>query len=130
MKHTYHWITQCKRANERKNAMLTNLETCYMLKYVQMHEDDGPTINPWAIRQAALYQKIELKSLESQHVFVRLSAAMQEALHHALQRSPKKECEFISRWENVHVLFLKTLNANWRRYINYLDEEVSKIVRK
>ena len=100
-----------------------------MLKYVQMHED-GPTINPWSIRQAALYQKFEVKSLESHHIFVRLSSAMQEALHEALQRSPNRECEFISRWENVHMLFLKTLNANWRMYINYLDEEVSKIVRK
>ena len=118
-------VTQCERAN----AILTNLETCYMLKYVQMHED-GPAINPWSIRQAALYQKFEVKSLESHHIFVRLSSAMQEALHHALQRSPNKECEFISRWENVHMLFLKTLNANWRMYINYLDEEVSKIVRK
>ena len=117
--------TQCQRAN----ATLTDLETCYMLKYVQMHED-GPTINPWSIRQAALYQKVEVKSLESHHIFVRLSSAMQEALHHALQRSPNKECELISQWENVHMLFLKTLNANWRTYINYLDEEVSKIVRK
>ena len=117
--------TRCEHAS----AVLTSLENCYMLKYVQMHEDPGPTINPWTIRQAALYQKIEVKTLESHHVFVRLSTAMQEALHHALQRSPNKECEFISRWESVHVLFWKTLNENWRRYINYLDKEISKIVR-
>ena len=105
------------------------VETCYMLKYVQMHEDPGPTINPWTIRQAALYQKVAVETLESQHIFVRLSTAMQEELQGALQRSPNKECEFIGRWESVHVLFLKTLNANWRKYINYLDEEVTKIVR-
>ena len=100
-----------------------------MLKYVEKHEDPGPTINPWTIRQAALYQKVETKTLESQHIFVRLSAAMQEALHDALQRrSPIQACDFIGRWERVHVLLLKTLNANWREYINYLDEEVTKIV--
>ena len=101
-----------------------------MLKYVQMHEDPGPTINPWTIRQVALFQKIEVKSFESHHICVHLSTAMQGALHHALQRSPNQELEFISRWECVHVLLLKTLNSNWRKYINYLDEEVSKIVRK
>ncbi len=108
--------------------MLTVSETCYLLKYVQMHDDDGPTINPWTIRQAALYQKIEVKSLESHHIFVRLSTAMQEALQHSLQHRSDQEFKFICRWERVHVLLLKTLNANWRRYINYLDEEVSKIV--
>ncbi len=100
-----------------------------MLKYVQLHEDPGRSINPWAIRQAALYQKMDLKSLESHHIFVRLSAAMQEALLQALQRNPNQECDFISRWQSVHILLLGTLNADWRQYINYLDEEVAKIVR-
>ncbi len=118
-----------QRCEQCKRKMLTVSETCYMLKYVQMHDDDGPTINPWTIRQAALYQKIEVKSLESHHIFVRLSTTMQEALQHSLQHTSNQEFEFICRWELVHVLLLKTLNANWRRYINYLDEEVSKIVR-
>lgn len=107
---------------------LIGLELCYILKYVEKHEDPGPTINPWSIRQVAVYQRFNLTSLESYQIFVRLSVAMQEGLYNALQKNPGRECEFISQWQNVHTLILKTLNANWRQYVNYLDEEVSKIV--
>ncbi len=107
---------------------LTELESCYLLKYVEMHEDPGPTINPWTIRQVAVYQKFHLTSLESHQVVIRPSVAMKEGLYNALQKNPGREREFISRWQNVHSLFLKTLNGNWRHYINYLDEEVSNIV--
>ncbi|KAL6718833.1 hypothetical protein ACLMJK_003067 [Lecanora helva] len=54
---------------------------------------------------------------------------MQTVLRDVLQGSPNQEktCSFVSRWQSVHELFLRTLNDNWRRYINYLDEEVWKI---
>ena len=98
-----------------------------MLKYVELHEDSEPSINPWAIRQALIYQKYFHQSRESSHVFVRLSSAMQLALKGVLQKSSNQD-DFISRWESVHQLFLGTLNANWRDFINYLDHEVSIIV--
>ena len=105
-------------------------EMCYMLKYVEPHGDPEPSINPFSIRQAIIYQRFETERLKSKHIFVRLSAAMQDALREMLQGNagPEEKHRFISRWENIHILFLRTLNSGWRRYINYLDEQVSNIV--
>ncbi|KAL2054284.1 hypothetical protein ABVK25_005425 [Lepraria finkii] len=105
----------------------TRIECCYMLKYVELHDDEEPTINPWTIRQVVIYQKFDLQSLESSHIFVRLSKAMAEELHDALQINKDRGRELVGRWDRIHILYLRTLNENWRQYINYLDEEVSKI---
>ena len=100
-----------------------------MLKYVELHDDEEPTINPWTIRQVVIYQKFDFQSLESSHIFVRLSKAMAEELHDALQINKDRGRELVGRWDRIHILYLRTLNENWRQYVNYLDEEVSKIVR-
>lgn len=54
---------------------------------------------------------------------------MQKELQYAVQKQPDKGT-FISRWGNVHLLCLRTVNSDWREYVNYLDEEVSKIVSR
>lgn len=54
---------------------------------------------------------------------------MQVALKDTLQGALEVARGFTSEWGEIHLLFLHTLNENWRQYINYLDQEVSKIVR-
>lgn len=103
-----------------------------MLKYVEKH-DDSPEVssNPWTIRQTVIYQRFDCRSLQSNHIFVRLSMSTRCALQDVLQsdHDAGEICQFISRWGSIHVLFLRTLNENWRQYINYLDGEVESIVR-
>jgi len=101
-----------------------------MLKYVELHDDAEPSFNPWTIRQAIVYQKFDIEGLKSNLIFVRLSTAMQDALQDFFQenQSLDQTSEFVSQWGNIHILCLRTLNDNWRQYINYLDAEVSDIV--
>ena len=99
-----------------------------MLKYVELHDDPGPSISPWMIRQTVIYQKFHLKSLSSHHIFIRLSTAMQLELKNVLQKEPNPVA-FVSQWENIQLLCLRTLNRDWRAYLNYLDGEVSNFVR-
>ena len=99
-----------------------------MLKYVEKHGDPDLNFNPWSIRQAAVFQRVDIQSNQDFHIFVRLSNQMKEDLMQALQRNPGKEADFVCKWHNIHVLFVKTLNENWRQYTRYLDEKVSDIV--
>ena len=99
---------------------------------MELHDDVEPSVNPWTIRQAIVYQKFDIGGLKSNLIFVRLSSAMHVALQDVFQenQSLDQTSEFVSQWENIHILCLRTLNDNWRQYINYLDAEVSDIVSR
>jgi len=57
-----------------------------MLKYAELHGDTESTVNPWTIRQVAIYQKFDVEMLQSDYIFIRLSTLMQIELQNALQK--------------------------------------------
>ncbi len=100
-----------------------------MLKYAELRGDTESTVNPWTIRQVAIYQKFDIEMLQSDYIFIRLSTLMQIELQNALQKDMEQRLGFMTRWESAHLIILRTLNENWRQFICYLDEGISDIVK-
>ena len=105
------------------------VESCYLLKYVEIRDCSTATINPWSIRQALIYQKSSTPDANSNHIFIRLSSDMKRLLMTALQTDTVVASSFATCWEEIHLLFLGSLTGGWRDYINYLDGEITKLVR-
>ena len=105
---------------------LMSLESCYLLKYAETHNEPGNTINPWAIRQVCVYQSYHVASHQSSQILVRLSRNTQEQLRNSFQ---DQSLDSVCPWQNIHLLCLGSVNSSWRHYINYLDEKISKLVR-
>ncbi|MCJ1357728.1 MAG: hypothetical protein MMC33_007724 [Icmadophila ericetorum] len=116
-------------SSKNVDGALESVESCYLLKYVEPHEDSGPTINPYSIRHAAVYQKYLVASRQSKSILIRLSREMQEQLGNRL-RSTDFPFESLTQWSTIHLLCLGSLANGWRQFINYLDEEVDKLFTK
>ncbi|MCJ1307269.1 hypothetical protein MMC25_000915 [Agyrium rufum] len=102
------------------------VESCYHLKYAEMHGDAGTFYNPWSVRQAAIYQRFDIKTGSNDCILIRLSDCMRDDLGEFLRR-PDQPRPFKMDWDCIHLLAVASLTAGWRKYINYLDREVSKM---
>ena len=102
-------------------------EVCYLFKYVECHNESQAAINPWQIRQMAIYQKYDLQSRRSIDQIIRISNAMQQGVKRILPTS-RNELQTIFDWESLHLTCFGSVLKNWRQFINYLDREISKMV--
>jgi hypothetical protein len=76
-----------------------------------------------------VYQKVAFQSKRIDHIFVRLSGEMGKRLNQKLLSSREAvHPADMTDWTDVHSLCLDSVAPFWRRYINYLDEEVYKVV--
>jgi len=103
-------------------------ETSYILKVVDRHDDTRDEVNPWSIRQTAIYQKFHTTTKQSCHITVRFSIEMENRLRTILEGSRDKAADFNSDWKNFHLLCLRSLCESWRQYINFLDLKVTELV--
>lgn len=99
-------------------------ESCYLLKYVARRLDASKSANPWSIRHALIYQKVDLVAGESNHILVRLSETMKSQLDKSITETPR---QFVRDWVGLHVVCLDNIDHDMRQYINYLDEEVREV---
>jgi len=104
-------------------------ELCYLLKYVDKKEKPGKASNPWSIRQALVYQKSSLERGCNEYIFVRLSEFLGDMFKSLLSKSRAQTSLTASpHWTEVQALCFRSVIANWRSYINWIDQEVSLIV--
>jgi len=110
--------------------MQLELESCYLLKYVDARETARVSDNPWSIRQALIYQKTAPKTHEDTYIFVRLSETLGDQFGRLL--SKKRFAEQGMRppphWTDIQALCIESLADKWRQYINWLDQEISVLV--
>ena len=111
----------------RKSDMMRYSETCYILKYVDEHDDVRESVNPWSIRQAMIYQQYNLTTLQSSHIMIRLSNCMELQLRTILESDEKIRSTFNSTWTNIHLLCFGSLLGNWHQYVNYLDMNLTNL---
>jgi Mg2+ and Co2+ transporter CorA len=95
-----------------------------LLKYVAKRLDASKSANPWSIRHALIYQKVDLAAGESNHILVRLSETMKSQLDKSITETPR---QFVRDWVELHVVCLDNIDHDMRQYINYLDEEVREV---
>ncbi|KAI9744085.1 MAG: hypothetical protein M1818_002237 [Claussenomyces sp. TS43310] len=99
------------------------LESCYLLKYVDLKDSPGSSKNPWSIRQALIYQKSIFESAQDTFLFIRLPQVLSEQFGRLLNKNRKDLST--PHWTQVQLLCLRSVAHNWRQYINWLDEQVS-----
>ena len=112
----------------RANQFLERIEFCYLLKVVDRHDDTRVDVNPWSIRQTAVYQKFNITTRQSCHITVRLASEMETRLRRILEGDRDQAADFNSHWKNFHLLCLGSLSESWRQYINFLDMRITQLV--
>lgn len=112
---------------------LSVLESCYLLKYVQKRARAKPQTNPWSISHALVYQHVTFdhKRNRSDHLLIKPSEIFTQRLNHGLTGAGQDASRDIATdWTTIHTLSFGTMDESFRECLNYLDEEISKIVRK
>jgi hypothetical protein len=99
-----------------------------MLKYAELQQPEDPLNSPWSIRQFAVYQKFNLRTLESNHIFIRTPESAADCIYNALRSSTEEAWSFCSSYENIHLLCCSSVCENWGHYLNALDEDLTKLV--
>lgn len=97
---------------------LTCVDICYNVRFVERHGRDGLT-DPWSFRQAAVYHSYSYERRTCSWVFVQLPKSLRARL--------KREGRPLSPLL-IHVLIHRYCASEWRWYINYLSDLVSKMV--
>jgi hypothetical protein len=104
-------------------------ETAYLLKYVDKKDSPKEFSNPWSIRQALIYQKSDITASQDTYIFMRLSELLGERFRDLLSKRKARErgVRFL-HWSEIHTMAFRSVVANWREYINWLDGDVSQLV--
>lgn len=102
------------------------LEFCYLLKYVSRRENASSKANPWSIRHALIHQKIDLASNRVSNILVRLPEKVKEQLSTIVKDNGM--AEFARDWTWLHAACFSSVDNDLRQFINYLDQEITKVV--
>ena len=87
-----------------------------------------PGANPWSIRHALIYQKAARNRDEVSHLLIRLPVAVKQLLGTSLFKRGNERSLFTQDWTHLHTACFGSVDDNLRQFINYLDEEVTKLV--
>jgi hypothetical protein len=98
---------------------------------VDARDNPRASDNPWSIRQALIYQKTVPKAHENTYIFVRLSETLGNQFSKLLskKRFTEQVTKLPQHWTEIQALCIESLGDKWREYINWLDQEVSVLVR-
>ncbi|KAF7556416.1 hypothetical protein G7Z17_g1480 [Cylindrodendrum hubeiense] len=113
-----------------EDGALETLESCYLLKYVGLREDASKGTNPWSIRHALIYQKVDFGTWETNHILVRIPETMESRLGESILKDANVASDFVREWTQLHSLSFGSVGDNLRQFINYLDEEVTGIFER
>ncbi|KAK3369224.1 hypothetical protein B0T24DRAFT_632148 [Lasiosphaeria ovina] len=106
---------------------LKTLELSYLLKYVGQREGVSAGANPYSIRHVVMYQRLDFETGHSDHVLVRLSEPMKDRLGDEVLDNTQRAHDFVRNWYGLHSIFLGTVEQDMRKFVNYLDSELTMI---
>ncbi|KAH7159766.1 hypothetical protein B0J13DRAFT_616567 [Dactylonectria estremocensis] len=112
------------------NGAMNAFESCYLLKYVGLREDASKGTNPWSIRHSLIYQKVDFKTCETDHILLRIPETMENRLGESVLKDTELARDFVRKWAQLHSMSFSSVGDNLRRFINYLDEEVTGIFER
>ncbi|KAL8900753.1 MAG: hypothetical protein Q9192_000912 [Flavoplaca navasiana] len=96
-------------------------ECAYGLRFVELNHRG--TREPWSVRQTAIYHRYMLEGKASTWIMISPSVKIKASLNKYVSSS--ENLAALNPFE-IHVILLDTALGNWRSYIIYLTEEVSK----
>ncbi|RFN51777.1 hypothetical protein FIE12Z_3980 [Fusarium flagelliforme] len=108
------------------DGIWTSFESCYLLKYIDRRDGIKQGANPWAIRHALIYQKVDRDDSRTSHLLARLPTAVIKLLGEGL-RSSGTESVFVQDWSHLHTTSFSSIKDNLRQFINYLDQEITDL---
>lgn len=102
-------------------SRLTHLEIAYGLRYAELN--NRSVLEPWSIRQTAIYHKFKANDRSSSWVMIAPSKSAETSLDRYI-----KSCKDIAQLNpfEIHLIVLDTALANWRPYIIGLTERITK----
>jgi hypothetical protein len=98
-----------------------------MLKYVDRREDATPGTNPWSIRHALIHQKCDVESKRASNILVRLPERVKDSLGDLVKEDDGMK-GLAGDWTWLHIACFSSVDHDLRLFINYLDEEITKVV--
>ena len=107
---------------------LKGTELCYIVRYVANHGRKSGT--PWSIRQTAVYQQYDARSDRTCWIFVQPSVKFRAQVKRYLGRK-LSVCKDTGHRSPivVHLMLFNSTELEWRAYINYLEEQLTQLVR-
>lgn len=102
---------------------------CYLLKYVAKEDPSKPESSQWSIRQALIYQKVDLGSDETRQILIRLSDVMEQRLSYAIEVETLTRDDVWSDWTKIHTLCLDSIDTDLRTCVNHIYKKTRKVVR-
>ncbi|KAH7143768.1 hypothetical protein EDB81DRAFT_842978 [Dactylonectria macrodidyma] len=113
-----------------ENGAMNAFESCYLLKYIGLREDASKGTNPWSIRHSLIYQKVDFKTCETNHILIRIPETMENRLGESVLKDTELASDFVKKWAQLHSMSFGSVGDNLRQFINYLDEEVTSIFER
>ncbi|KAH7006596.1 hypothetical protein EDB82DRAFT_544376 [Fusarium venenatum] len=107
----------------------TVFESCYLLKYIDRRDIVRQCVNPWTIRHALIYQKFDRIDSRTSHLLARLPTAVSRLLGESIGNSGEKSV-FVQDWSHLHTTCFSSINDNLRKFINYLDHEITDLFHR
>lgn len=107
--------------------MLTIIELCYVLRYVEKHGRIGLS-DPWSFRKTGIYQQHHFEEGNSQWILIQVPQATLKRLERILEEDSNRSGQTEHSPVAVHLLFLLSCEQKWKTYLDYLSEELSSIV--
>ncbi|PVH74946.1 hypothetical protein DL98DRAFT_658401 [Cadophora sp. DSE1049] len=101
-----------------------NYEIAYNIKYVTRHGRNFP-LDPFSIRETGVYHKSLPDSGTSNWILLSPSDALSERLAKVFQEMQTSDPLQQMR---CHALIFLCLSENWRDYVNYLEDNFSKLM--
>ncbi|CAF3524697.1 unnamed protein product [Fusarium graminearum] len=112
------------------DAIWTSFESCYLLKYIDRRDGIKQGANPWAIRNALIYQKVNRIDSRTSHLLARLPTAVSRLLGTSLRESGGGDSVFVQDWSHLHTTCFSNIKDNLRQFINYLDHEITDLLHR
>ena len=100
---------------------------CYNIRYFEKH-NRGDTKAIWSERQIALYHNFDLSQQSSLWILIQPSENIELRLQNVVYDIQSQELVPSDHFD-LHAMFVLVLAANWRSYINYLEDWLSDLVR-
>ena len=100
---------------------------CYNIRYFEKHNRGG-TKAIWSERQVALYHTFDMSKQSSLWILIQPSESIESRLQNVMHDMQSQDLVPADHFD-LHAMFALVLAANWRSYINYLEDQLSELVR-
>jgi hypothetical protein len=103
-------------------------EFAYNVRYVALHGRRDLS-NPWSLRHAAIYERINLHDFTSQRILLQMPKSVKSKLSHAATEHRVPQAGQRSTIDlECHILVFFFTVKDWRWYLSFLETKLQELV--